>query len=144
MRFVLSAVLWLFFSVSVASAATFTISSSVYPTGQRDIGIPVGVLDSDTMVEARFTRESWPTCEGSPGFPCNVVEGGVYVSVNGGPQQLRCSFTAEGGDVFLRNGTLATFSGVQCDLPPGTLRTVSISLKTNFQLPTSITVATSP
>lgn len=128
----------------VASAATFTISSSVYPTGQRDIGIPVGVMASDTMVEAQFTRENWPTCEGSPGFPCNVMEGGVYVSVNGGPQQLRCSFTAEGGDVFLRNGALMTFSGVQCDLPPGTVRTVSINLKTNLQLSTAVTVSTKP
>lgn len=139
MRYIAGVVLWLL--VSVASAATFTVSSSVYQPGTRDVGIPVGVLDSDTLVRGSFSRESWPTCEGSP---CNVMEGAVYASVNGGPNQQLCGFAAEGGDVFDRHGNLYTESYVECSLPPGTARTVTVVLTNTVQLRTAMTVTTSP
>lgn len=95
------------------SAATFTVSSSVYQPGTRDVGIPVGVLDTDT-------------------------------SVNGGPNQQLCGFAAEGGDVFDRHGNLYTESYVECSLPPGTARTVTVVLTNTVQLRTAMTVTTSP
>lgn len=144
MRNKLIAVLSLWLVAFAVNAATFTMSSSVYPAGQRDIGIPVGVLDTDTEVEAQFTRENWPTCEGTPGSPCNVMEGRVYVSVNGGQQQLWCAFATEGGDVIDKNGQLKTFSGVTCTLPPGTLRTVTINMSNTLTLSTAMTVTTRP
>lgn len=129
----------LFLLASVADAATITVSSITYLPGTRDLGLAAVVADADTHVEARFSRESWPTCEGSP---CNVVRGWVYATVNGGAAQLLCGFAAEGGDVFLRNGTLATHSSVKCNLPPGILRTVTVVLENTLQLNTSITIIT--
>lgn len=129
----------LFLLASVADAATITVSSITYLPGTRDLGLAAVVADADTHVEARFSRENWPTCEGSP---CNVVRGWVYATVNGGAAQLLCGFAAEGGDVFLRNGTLATHSSVKCNLPPGILRTVTVVLENTLQLNTSITIIT--
>lgn len=133
----------LFFVSLYTSAATFTVSSTVYQPGTRDVGIPAGVLDTDTQVKAAFTRESWPTCEGPP-TPCNVMEGKIYVSVNGGPQQFRCSFSAEGGDIFNRLGVLITVSSVECSLPSGTMRAVTVVLTNTVPLSTAMTVETKP
>lgn len=121
------------------SAATITVSSTPYLPGVRDIGLAAVVADTDTHVEARFSRENWPTCEGSP---CTVVRGWVYATVNGGPAQLLCGVGAEGGDVFRRNGSLATHSTIKCNLPPGILRTVTVVLENTLQLNTAITVIT--
>lgn len=126
---------------ALVQAATFTVSSTVYQPGTRDVGIPVGVLDSDTLVRGAFSRENWPTCEGSP---CNVMEGAVYASVNGGPSQQLCAFTAEGGDFFDRHGNLVTESYVECSLPTGTLRAVTVVLTNTVQLRTAMTVTTKP
>lgn len=142
MRYIVGAVLWLL--VTVASAATFTVSSTTYVVGVRDVGIPTGVLDTDTLVRATFTREAWPTCEGTPGNPCNVMEGAVYASVNGGPNQQLCTFATEGGDILNRHGNLITESYVECSLPPGTLRTVTVVLTNTVQLRTAMTVTTKP
>lgn len=127
-----------------SNAATFTVSSTVYQPGTRDVGIPVGVLDTDTTVRGAFSREAWPTCEGTPGNPCNVMEGAVYASVNGGPNQQLCAFAAEGGDIINRHGNLITESYVECSLPPGTLRTVTVVLTNTVQLRTAMTVTTKP
>lgn len=137
MRYLVGVALWLL--VSAATAATITVSSITYLPGVRDLGLAAVVADTDTHVEARYSRESWPTCEGSP---CNVVRGWVYATVNGGPAQLLCGFAAEGGDVFYRNGTLATYSSVKCNLPPGILRTVTVVLENTLQLNTAITIIT--
>lgn len=122
-------------------AATFTVSSTVYQPGTRDVGIPAGVADTDTTVRGSFSRENWPTCEGSP---CNVMAGAVYASVNGGPNQQLCAFTAEGGDFFDRHGNLVTESWVECSLPPGIARTVTVVLTNTVQLRTAMTVTTKP
>ena len=139
MRYLVGIALWLL--VSAATAATFTVSSTTYLVGMRDVGIPSGVVDSDTTVRASFSRENWPTCEGAP---CNVMSGAVYASVNGGPEQFLCGFTAEGGDQFDRHGVLATESAVECSLPPGTLRTVTVVLSNTVTLTTAMTVTTKP
>lgn len=135
MRFVFGAVLWLL--VAAASAATFTVSSSVYPSGARDIGLSAVVLPTDTWVEARFSREAWPTSESGI-----VIDGRIYVSIDGGPPQYRCGFTAQGGDIFYVNGTLSTYSSVGCSIPSGTVRTVTITMQNSLQLSTAVTVIT--
>lgn len=135
MRYLFGAVLWLF--VSVASAATFTVSSSVYPVGTRDIGLAAVVLPTDSWVEARFSRENWPSVESGI-----VMEGSVYVSVDGGPPQLRCSFSTQGGDIFFVDGTLSTYSSVGCSIPPGNVRSVTVTMRNNAQLSTAVTVVT--
>lgn len=70
------------------------------------------------------------------------MDGRVYVSIDGGPPQYRCGFTTQGGDVFYLDGTLATYSSVGCSIPPGTVRTVTITMQNNLQLSTSVTVIT--
>lgn len=122
-----------------ANAATITVSSAPYLPGTRDLGLAAVVADTDTHVEARFSRENWPTCEGSP---CEVVRGWIYGTVNGGSAQLLCGVAAEGGDLFYRNGTLATHTTIKCNLPPGILRTVTVVLENTLQLNTAITIIT--
>lgn len=123
--------------------AVFTVSSTLYNPGSRDISIPVGVLDSDTTVKASFSRENWPICEGTPGNPCSVIEVAVYASVNGGPLQNLCGFRTEGGDILNRSGNLITESSIECSLPPGTLRTVIIAMTNSVPLQTAMTITTS-
>lgn len=135
MRYLVGVVLWLL--VSAASAATFTVSSSVYPAGSRDIGLAAVVLTTDTWVEARFSRESWPSSESGI-----VIDGRIYASIDGGPPQYICGFTAQGGDIFYVDGTLSTYSHVGCSIPPGTTRTVTVSMQNNLQLSTALTVIT--
>lgn len=129
---------------SFVNAATYLAPSAEYIPGTRDIGLPVGVLDTDVDVRATFTRESWPVCsEPEPGQTyCNVIEGAIYVSVNGGPQQMRCGFTAVGGNLIDRHGNPVNASSISCSLPPGILRTVTVTMTNKLTLRTAMTIET--
>lgn len=144
MRNKLIAVLSLWLVAFAVNAATYIAPSAEYTPSVRDIGLPVGVLDTDTDVRASFTRENWPVCsENEPGENyCNVMEGEVYASVNGGPQQFLCGFKAEGGNLIDRHGNPKTKSFVACSLPPGTLRVVTVSMKNKSTLRTAVTIET--
>lgn len=126
---------------AISPAAQFIVSSTVYQAGTRDVGIPVGVADTDTVVRGAFSRENWPQCDGAP---CDVMQGAVYASVNGGPNQFICGFTAQGGDALDLRGNLITESWVECSLPVGTKRTVTLVLTNTVPLRTAMTVATKP
>ena len=122
----------LLFSVTT-NAARFDVSSTAYQAGLRDISV-ANIVTTETRVTIEFTRDNWPVTGGE------LLQVGVYVSVRGGPFELICGMSTDGGDVINRDGSVATKSTASCSLPSGTVRLVNIRMRNTAPINTSISL----